>query len=36
MSSGSPDDILSQLVGAFFQVVKNENWGKRDLPRSPA
>jgi transcriptional regulator with XRE-family HTH domain len=25
------DDILSKLADAFFQVVKLEGWGKRDL-----
>jgi hypothetical protein len=25
------DDVLSKLADAFFQVVKNEGWGKRDL-----
>jgi transcriptional regulator with XRE-family HTH domain len=25
------DDVLSKLADAFFQVVKNEGWSKRDL-----
>lgn len=25
------DDVLSKLAAAFFQVVKQEGWGKRDL-----
>jgi DNA-binding Xre family transcriptional regulator len=25
------DDVLSKLVDAFFQVVQQEGWGKRDL-----
>jgi hypothetical protein len=25
------DDVLSKLADAFFQVVKQEGWGKRDL-----
>lgn len=25
------DDMLSQSCIAFFQVIKNENWGKREL-----
>jgi len=25
------DDVLSKLADAFFQVVQNEGWGKRDL-----
>jgi hypothetical protein len=25
------DDVLSKLANAFFQVVKYEGWGKRDL-----
>jgi DNA-binding Xre family transcriptional regulator len=27
------DDVLSKLADAFFQVVKEEGWGKRDLSR---
>jgi hypothetical protein len=25
------DDVLAALTKAFFEVVKNEKWGKRDL-----
>ena len=25
------DDIISKLVAAFFEVVRTEGWGKRDL-----
>lgn len=25
------DDVLSKLAHAFFQVIKREGWGKRDL-----
>jgi DNA-binding Xre family transcriptional regulator len=25
------DDVIAKLTGAFFEVAKNEKWGKRDL-----
>lgn len=25
------DDVLAKLANAFFQIVKHEGWGKRDL-----
>ena len=25
------DDVTAKLTGAFFEVAKNERWGKRDL-----
>jgi hypothetical protein len=27
------DDVLAALTRAFFQVIKREKWGKRDLAR---
>jgi hypothetical protein len=27
------DDVLAALTKAFFEVVKNEQWGKRDLAK---